>query len=149
MKEWQAVNGGKKPFLPFIESNEIWIYIPREPSEYCCGKFSTISDEIAYRLACKEVFGSAPMFWLYPRLEKLRENPSLDPRLSRKFNKALERYKKKIKDECARKGEFMFNQVWDEEGDLIDYESIEYKPNLDTSLMVCWDEEETLERDRA
>jgi len=140
MKEWQTLNGGKKPFLPFIESNEIWIYIPREPNDYCYGKFSTISDKIAYRLACEELFESAPNFSLYPKLEKLQENPSLNPSLYRKFNKALERYKKKIKDECARKGEFIFNEVCDEEGDLVDYESIVYKPNLDTSLMICWDQ---------
>ncbi len=41
-------------------------------------------------------------------------------------------------DECLEKGYIDFNECFDEDGELFSYESVEYRPNADTSMCEAY-----------
>lgn len=150
MKEWMQLNQKQKPrtkntdkpYLKAVEENHNWIYSPPAYcAELCVGTYQTISNEIAERLTNSVMFeDSIPPFQLAPLIRKLKENPELDPDLYRDFMESFNKYKNDIYQACVQRGYFAFNYRYDDDGEIIDYEEIAYKPHLDTSMMHWWDD---------
>ena len=148
MKEWIKLNkklqtrDTDKPYLKAVQENHNWIYCPPvSHGDWCFGRYETISNEIAERLAKSAVFGEGiSPFQLEPLLKKLKDNPESAPDLYAELKESCDKYKNDIYQACIRYGCYSFNYLYDDEGEIVDYEEITYKPHLDTSMMHYWDE---------
>jgi len=121
--------------------SEKWFYFTSGDQDSCYGKLTTIAKVIAERLSLKEVTNIDYMGLISDDLiEKLNQNNVL----------AWTELKNIIYDfivnTCLKEKKFVFNEVcWSDgtdEGMLIDCESIEYRPDLDTRYSHFWDDED-------
>ena len=111
-----------------MTDGSLWVWYPQEhQGDPMFGTFEVVADLIASHLAEKELFGNMPIdLFVDTKQEKL----------AAKIREVAEPILNEIKESCERQGNFEFDHIRDDDGDLIDYSELKrLPPNHSTSMM--------------